>query len=171
MKEKVEPKKLTVMPPAFDEALAKEIAAKWGTRLHDALDTAKYPKLESYGLIDAIKKEIKASIPEDDEDKLKLAMRAFERLRETYLPRRYLESQAASRCSAVRQDSADYLRGEFAAARARVGAVHARRDAGSGDRDARAPRKTSSGSICSSKRNRSSASCCTTTSRRFRSAK
>jgi polyribonucleotide nucleotidyltransferase len=84
LKEKVGPKKLVVAPPAFDEALAKEITAKWGSRLHDALDTAKYPKLESYGLIDAIKKEIKASIPEDDEEKLKLAMRAFERLRETY---------------------------------------------------------------------------------------
>ncbi len=80
----VKPKKLTVTPPAFDEDLAREIEKIFGERLHDALDTAKYPKLESYGRIDAIKKEIKESIPEDEEDKLKLAMRAFERLREKY---------------------------------------------------------------------------------------
>ncbi len=80
----VKPTKLTVTPPAFDEDLAREIEKIFGERLHDALDTAKHPKLESYSRIDAIKKEIKASIPEDDEEKLKLAMRAFERLREKY---------------------------------------------------------------------------------------
>jgi polyribonucleotide nucleotidyltransferase len=78
----VQPKKLTVAPPAFDEALAKEIEQKFGARLHDALDTAKHPKLESYGLVDAIKKEILATIPEEDLAKRKLAYRAFERLRE-----------------------------------------------------------------------------------------
>ncbi len=81
---KVQPKKLTVEPPAFDEALAKAIEQKFGARLHDALDTAKYPKLESYGLVDAIKKEILEAIPEEEEDKRKLAYRAFERLREKY---------------------------------------------------------------------------------------
>ena len=80
----VKPQKLAVTPPAFDEDLAREIEKIFGERLHDALDTAKHPKLESYGRIDAIKKEIKASIPEDDEEKLKLAMRAFERLRENF---------------------------------------------------------------------------------------
>ncbi|MGA8073104.1 MAG: polyribonucleotide nucleotidyltransferase [Candidatus Acidiferrales bacterium] len=80
----VKPAKLAVTPPAFDEDLAREIEKIFGERLHDALDTAKYPKLESYGRIDAIKKEIKATIPEDDEEKMKLAMRAFERLREKY---------------------------------------------------------------------------------------
>jgi len=80
----VKPQKLAVTPPAFDEDLAREIEKIFGERLHDALDTAKHPKLESYGRIDAIKKEIKASIPEDDEEKLKLAMRAFERLREKF---------------------------------------------------------------------------------------
>ncbi len=80
----VNPTKQTVTPPAFDETLAREIEKSCGERLHDALDTAKYPKLESYSRIDAIKKEIKATIPEDDENKMKLAMRAFERLREKY---------------------------------------------------------------------------------------
>ncbi|HEY4742824.1 MAG TPA: polyribonucleotide nucleotidyltransferase [Candidatus Acidoferrales bacterium] len=81
---KVQPKKLAVAPPPFDEALAKQIEQKFGARLHDSLDTAKYPKLESYALVDAIKREILEGIPEDDEDKRKLAYRAFERLREKY---------------------------------------------------------------------------------------
>jgi polyribonucleotide nucleotidyltransferase len=74
--------KLAVKPPAFDEALYKEISQKFGERLRDALDTAKHPKLESYGLVDGIKDEIMKSIPEDDDEKRKLAYKAFERLRE-----------------------------------------------------------------------------------------
>jgi polyribonucleotide nucleotidyltransferase len=78
----LKPQKGAVTPPAFDEALAKQMESKYGARLHDALDTAKYPKLESYGLVAAIQKEIMAEIPEEEKDKRKLAGRAFERLRE-----------------------------------------------------------------------------------------
>jgi polyribonucleotide nucleotidyltransferase len=79
---RVNPEKAKVTPPAFDEALYNEIKSKYGERLRDALDTAKHPKSESYGLVDTIKAEIMASIPEDDEERHKLAYRAFERLRE-----------------------------------------------------------------------------------------
>ncbi len=79
---RVNPEKVKVTPPAFDEALYNEIKSKYGERLRDALDTAKHPKSESYGLVDTIKAEIMASIPEDDEERHKLAYRAFERLRE-----------------------------------------------------------------------------------------
>jgi polyribonucleotide nucleotidyltransferase len=79
---RVNPRKVTVKPPAFDEALYKEITQKFGDRLRDALDTQKHPKLESYGLVDEIKGEILGAISEEDEDKRKLAYRAFERLRE-----------------------------------------------------------------------------------------
>src|ERR1700745_4467348 len=79
---RVNPEKAKVTPPAFDEALYNEIKSKYGERLRDALDTAKHPKSESYGLVDTIKAEIMASIPEDDEARHKLAYRAFERLRE-----------------------------------------------------------------------------------------
>ncbi|HKM90229.1 MAG TPA: polyribonucleotide nucleotidyltransferase [Candidatus Acidoferrales bacterium] len=81
---KVNAQKVQVAPPAFDEALYKEIQSKWGERLHDALDTAKHPKKESYALVDAIKKEIYATIPATETEKLKLAARAFERLREKF---------------------------------------------------------------------------------------
>src|SRR5713101_253539 len=80
----VNPQKVVVAPVAFDEALAKQIEAQFGEKLHDALDTAKHPKLESYGLVAAIKQEILATIPEEDEDKQKLALRGFGRLRERY---------------------------------------------------------------------------------------
>jgi polyribonucleotide nucleotidyltransferase len=78
----VNPTKVVVAPLPFDEALYKQIEHQYGERLHDALDTAKHPKKESYGLVDAIKKEILASIPEEDEERQALAKRAFERLRE-----------------------------------------------------------------------------------------
>src|ERR1700690_1492173 len=61
---KVAPKKVTVAPLPFDEALYKEIDKKYGAKLHDALDTQKHPKKESYELVDKIKDELKASIPE-----------------------------------------------------------------------------------------------------------
>src|SRR6202140_2975094 len=75
-------KKATVPPLPFDEALYKEIEKKYGAKLHDAVNTEKHPKKESYLLIDAIKDELKESIPEDQEEKRVLAKRAFDRLRE-----------------------------------------------------------------------------------------
>ncbi len=78
----LKPNKVVVEPLPFDEALYKEIEKKYGAKLHDALNTEKYPKKESYHLVDALKDEIKESFPEEDEEKRTLAMRAFERLRE-----------------------------------------------------------------------------------------
>ncbi len=81
---RINPKKVTVEPLPFDQALYKEIAKKYGDRLHDALDTQKHPKKDSYHLVDALKGEIVEAIPEDDEEKRTLAKRAFERLREEF---------------------------------------------------------------------------------------
>src|ERR1700731_3599190 len=61
----INPKKVTVEPFPFDEGLYKEIAKKYGERLHDALDTQKHPKKESYHLVDALKEEILKAIPEE----------------------------------------------------------------------------------------------------------
>jgi polyribonucleotide nucleotidyltransferase len=79
---RVNAKKREVKPPEFDEALYAQIKSKYGEQMRDALDTAKYPKLESYGRVDAIKEQILGEVPEEDEDKQKLAHRAFEHLRE-----------------------------------------------------------------------------------------
>jgi polyribonucleotide nucleotidyltransferase len=78
----IKPKKVVVAPLPFDDALYAEIEKKYGARLHDALNTEKHPKKESYHLVDALKDEIVEAIPEEDEDKRTLAKRAFERLRE-----------------------------------------------------------------------------------------
>jgi polyribonucleotide nucleotidyltransferase len=78
----LKPKKVTVAPLPFDEGLYKDIEKKYGAKLHDAVDTQKHPKKESYELIDALKNELKESIPEEEEEKRTLAKRAFERLRE-----------------------------------------------------------------------------------------
>jgi polyribonucleotide nucleotidyltransferase len=79
---KLKIKKVTVPPLPFDESLYKEIEKKYGAKLHDAVNTEKHPKKESYLLIDAIKDELKESIPEEQEEKRVLAKRAFDRLRE-----------------------------------------------------------------------------------------
>ena len=78
----IKPVKVTVAPLPFDEELAKQIEKTHGAKLHDALDTKKHPKKESYALVAEVKKAILEAIPEDDADKRKLAERAFERLRE-----------------------------------------------------------------------------------------
>jgi polyribonucleotide nucleotidyltransferase len=82
MGSRVNPQKVVVKPPAFDDAVYRQISEKYGEKLRDALDTARHPKLESYALVDAIKDEILGAIPAEDEDRRKLAYRAFERLRE-----------------------------------------------------------------------------------------
>jgi polyribonucleotide nucleotidyltransferase len=78
----VNPQKVVVPPLPFDEALAAHIEKAYGERLRDALDTAKHPKKESYHLVDALKAEILATIPEEEDERRTLAVRAFERLRE-----------------------------------------------------------------------------------------
>jgi len=78
----IKPVKVIVAPLAFDEELAKQIEQTHGAKLHDALDTKKHPKKESYALVAEVKKAILEAIPAEDLEKRKLAERAFERLRE-----------------------------------------------------------------------------------------
>jgi polyribonucleotide nucleotidyltransferase len=78
----IKPQKATVEPFPFDDTMYADMEKKYGSKLQDALNTEKHPKKESYHLVDELKDEILKAIPEDDEDKRKLAKRAFERLRE-----------------------------------------------------------------------------------------
>src|ERR1700757_660197 len=82
----LKPKKVAVEPLPFDEGIYKDLQKKYGDRLHDALNTEKHPKKESYHLVDALKEEILATIPEEPkkemDEKRTLTKRAFERLRE-----------------------------------------------------------------------------------------
>jgi polyribonucleotide nucleotidyltransferase len=82
----VNPTKVEVAPLPFDENIYKELKKTYGARLTDALNTEKHPKKESYHLVDALKDEILATIPEEPkkemDEKRALTKRAFERLRE-----------------------------------------------------------------------------------------
>src|SRR5580692_99943 len=82
----IKPKKVVVAPLPFDESIYKDLQKKYGDRLHDAVNTEKHPKKESYHLIDALKDEILKAIPEEPkkemDEKRTLTKRAFERLRE-----------------------------------------------------------------------------------------
>ena len=80
----VRPKKVVVPPLEFNEEVSRDIEKRFGERLHDALNTEKHPKKESYRLVDELKREVLATIPEEDEELQKDALRAFERLREKY---------------------------------------------------------------------------------------
>src|SRR5260370_24735668 len=82
----LKPKKVVVPPLPFDQAIYKDLQKKYGDRLHDAANTEKHPKQESYHLIDALKDEIIKTIPkepqEEMDDKRTLTNRAFDRLPE-----------------------------------------------------------------------------------------
>jgi polyribonucleotide nucleotidyltransferase len=54
-------------PAPVNEPLYDEIAAKVRTELTDALDTGKYPKLESYNRVDRLRKQLVAAYPEEQQ--------------------------------------------------------------------------------------------------------
>jgi polyribonucleotide nucleotidyltransferase len=81
---KIRPRKMEVVPPAVDEAMAKKIESAVRADLEDALNTHKHEKLESYDLVDKAKKKAVELFPdaEEDEDKLKMVKRIFDALKE-----------------------------------------------------------------------------------------
>jgi polyribonucleotide nucleotidyltransferase len=78
----LKPKKVEVAPWPFDQSIYDSIKKTYGAKLKDALDTEKHPKKESYALIDELKAKIVEVIPEEDEEKITLTKRAFDRLKE-----------------------------------------------------------------------------------------
>src|ERR1700751_5247331 len=78
----LKPKKVEVAPWPFDQSIYDSIKKTHGAKLKDALDTEKHPKKESYALIDELKAKIVEAIPEEDEEKITLTKRAFDRLKE-----------------------------------------------------------------------------------------
>jgi polyribonucleotide nucleotidyltransferase len=76
------PKKVEVAPWPFDQSIYNSLKKTYGADLKDAMNTEKHPKKESYRLIDELKAKIVESIPEEDEEKLKLTKRAFDKLKE-----------------------------------------------------------------------------------------
>jgi polyribonucleotide nucleotidyltransferase len=78
----LKPKKVEVAPWPFDQSIYDSIKKTYGVKLKDALDTEKHPKKESYALIDELKAKIVEPIPEEEEEKITLTKRAFDRLKE-----------------------------------------------------------------------------------------
>ncbi|HEY3770093.1 MAG TPA: polyribonucleotide nucleotidyltransferase [Candidatus Angelobacter sp.] len=76
-KKKLEPKAVET-----DEAYYEQLKAKVGKQLMDALDTAKYPKHESYEKVREIKKALKAELPADDKDAASKLSKYYELMRE-----------------------------------------------------------------------------------------
>ena len=74
--------KREVEKPEFDSAYYADLKSRIGDRLSDALDTKKYPKIESYTRVAQIKKELQAQLPEGDEAASEKLEHYYEVLRE-----------------------------------------------------------------------------------------
>ena len=168
--DKVKMQKVSVTPPAFDEALYKQMQQQYGEKLRDASDTAKYPKSESYGRIDAIKAK---STPRCRRTTLR---RKSSPLAPSSACANSSSATICSRASAVPMPALSTRSAKSLARRAFCPALTVPRSLPAVKRNRfpprrSAPRKTCSASIFSSRKIPSSASCCITTSRRSPSAK
>src|ERR1019366_8414624 len=82
LREKAGKPKREVTPPEFDQAYDDALRKKIGADLADRLDTQKHPKAESHNLVSALKKELMAAIPEDDQEAQVKLKHYLETLRE-----------------------------------------------------------------------------------------
>jgi polyribonucleotide nucleotidyltransferase len=79
---KINPKKFAVTPDVIDSAVTDQVEKAVRADLEDAMDTHKHPKLESYELVDAAKKKAVGLFAESEDDKSKMAKKAFDALKE-----------------------------------------------------------------------------------------
>ncbi|MGH9956563.1 MAG: polyribonucleotide nucleotidyltransferase, partial [Pyrinomonadaceae bacterium] len=76
-------KKREVAPVEVNEEMFGEIQRNYADRLRAALDTTNQEKRDSYAAIDALKKEVVESYPEDQVEQRLMAKQIFDRLKET----------------------------------------------------------------------------------------
>src|ERR687885_389728 len=74
--------KRAVEPPVLDEEMLGEIERNYSERLRAALNTEALGKLASYAAVDALKKEIVESYPEDQPERRQMAKKIFDHLKE-----------------------------------------------------------------------------------------
>ena len=74
--------KREVVKPELDQVLMSEIEARVTDPLRDALDTTKRDKLESYALVDKLKADTVAVYPAEEADKIAMAKKIFDHLKE-----------------------------------------------------------------------------------------
>ncbi|HEV7859982.1 MAG TPA: polyribonucleotide nucleotidyltransferase [Pyrinomonadaceae bacterium] len=74
--------KRPVEPPALDEEMMGEVERNYTDRLRASLDTSQQAKQASYAAVDALKKEIIESYPEDQPEKRQMAKTVFNHIKE-----------------------------------------------------------------------------------------
>jgi polyribonucleotide nucleotidyltransferase len=75
--------KREVVPPVLNEEMLGEISRNYSDRLRAALDTSGQEKRASYAAVDALKKEVVESYPEDHPEQRLMAKKIFDHLKET----------------------------------------------------------------------------------------
>ena len=74
--------KRPVEPPVLNEEMLGEIERNYSDRLRDALNTEALGKIASYAAVDALKKEVVESHPEDQPEQRQQAKKIFDHLKE-----------------------------------------------------------------------------------------
>jgi polyribonucleotide nucleotidyltransferase len=69
-------------PPQLNEEMTGEIERNYAERLRASLDTAEQGKQASYAAVDALKKEVVESYPEDQPEQRQMAKKVFDHLKE-----------------------------------------------------------------------------------------
>jgi polyribonucleotide nucleotidyltransferase len=79
----LEIQKREVTPPVLNEEMLGEVERNYSERLRAALDTSQTDKRASYAAVDALKKEVVESYPEDHPEQRLMAKKIFDHLKET----------------------------------------------------------------------------------------
>jgi polyribonucleotide nucleotidyltransferase len=75
--------KREVTAPELNEEMMGEIQRNYSERLQASLDTTQQEKRDSYAAVDALKKEVVESYPEDQPEQRQMAKKVFDKLKET----------------------------------------------------------------------------------------
>jgi polyribonucleotide nucleotidyltransferase len=159
----LEIQKREVIANPFDEEMQRDIADRYAERLRAALDTSTQEKRASYAAVDALKKEVAESYPEDQPEQRAMAKMIFDNLKEMVFRDDILNKRR-------RPDGRRFseIRGCHAyTARLSSPVVRPRRSY----RPRSEPRKTNSSSTTSKKVKSNDGSFCITTSHSIQSAK
>lgn len=78
----LEIQKREVVPPVLNEEMMGEIERNYTDRLRAALDTTQQEKRTSYAAVDALKKEVVESYPDDQPEQRLMAKKIFDHLKE-----------------------------------------------------------------------------------------
>src|SRR4030095_3109394 len=73
----LEIQKREVVPTALDEEMLRDLSDRYTERLRESLDTSAQEKRASYAAVDALKKEVVESFPEDQPERRQMAKQIF----------------------------------------------------------------------------------------------